>query len=111
MKIIIYQINRERDTRRVVFLNLKHTRIFQKSEKVDSSIYDRVYCGEVNCRSLEEVFEIFNLNRPADFHGWSLSVSDIVEVVESETIGKGFYFCDSWGFNGIDFEPEKTGIR
>lgn len=54
---------------------------------------------------------MFNQNRPAEFHGWSLSVSDIVEVVESGIVEKGFYFCDSWGFTEIEFESEKAGIR
>lgn len=111
MKINIYQINRERDTRRVVFQNLKHTRFFQESDKINSRIYDRVYSGEVNCSNLEEVFVMFNQNRPAEFHGWSLSVSDIVEVVESGIVEKGFYFCDSWGFTEIEFESEKASIR
>ena len=35
--------------------------------------------------------------------------SDIVEVVESDEIESGLYFCDSIGFKTVDFEPEKAG--
>ena len=37
-----------------------------------------------------------------------MSVSDVVEVVESNTAKEGFYFCDSIGFKEIPFQPELT---
>ena len=37
-----------------------------------------------------------------------MSVSDIVEIVDSDTVEKGFYFCDTVGFKKVEFEPEKA---
>ena len=38
--------------------------------------------------------------------GRSLSVSDVVEITESEIIKEGFYFCDDAGFKPIEFDAE-----
>ena len=48
----------------------------------------------------ENVFRIFNSpeERPSDYHGYSLSVSDVVVVN-----GKAYY-CDDMGFVGVDFK-------
>ena len=108
MKIRIYQINLERDTNRVAFESLELLERYQGSREIDSAIYDKIYEADVSCKSLEDVFQRFNLEHPADYSGRSLSVSDIVEVVEDEKLMPGFYFCDSIGFEKIAFEPEKT---
>ena len=42
--------------------------------------------------SSPELFELFNLNHPKDFHGHSLSVSDIVELNGVN------YYCDAMGW-------------
>ena len=47
---------------------------------VDPTLYKNVYYGDVEAESLEEVYSMFNDNRPYTFHGHSLSVSDIVQV-------------------------------
>jgi len=51
---------------------------------------------------LGEVYEYFNIRRPSDFKGHSLSVSDIV-VLESEK-EKGIYFVDSFGFKKVKWK-------
>lgn len=111
MKISIYQINRDRDNNNLMFLPYGSLEKFQGSSEVDSSIYDKVYHTEVDCKNLETVFRIFNIARPSDFKGHSLSVSDIVEVIESENIEPGFYFCDFIGFKNVKFEPQKIKER
>ena len=103
MKLNIYQINKDRDTKRIIFCNLQHLKILQGSEIIDRSIYDKVYSGMVDCRNLEDVFMVFNLYKPDNFKGHSLSVSDVVEIIESDVEQPGFYFCDSFGFTPIDF--------
>ena len=108
MKIRIYQINLERDTNRVAFESLELLERYQGSREIDSAIYDKTYEADVSCKSLEDVFRRFNLEHPADYSGRSLSVSDIVEVVEDEKLMPGFYFCDSVGFEQVAFDPEKT---
>lgn len=108
MKIKIYQINMERDENRVAFEGTELLERYQGSAEINSAIYDKVYENDVECLSLEGVFGMFNTAQPEDYHARSLSVSDVVEVVESDTVKAGFYFCDSVGFKEVSFEPEKA---
>ncbi|MBQ8952418.1 MAG: hypothetical protein IJ065_14890, partial [Eubacterium sp.] len=45
--------------------------------------------------TLERIFEIFNINRPDDFKGHSLSVSDVVVIVKDDNITP--YYIDRVG--------------
>jgi len=58
--------------------------------------YELVYSYKEEDPDLEEIFFKFNIERPEDFTGHSLSVSDIVEV------GNKKYYVDSFGFKEID---------
>ena len=70
-------------------------------DKFNLDDYEVVYEGEIDLISgseistLEELFEIFNINHPKDFRGHSLSVSDVVELD-----GKNFY-CDAHGWKEL----------
>ena len=110
MKIRIYQINSDRDEHRMMFLSHDRLERFQGSPEVDSKIYDKVYDKEVDCISLEEVYTMLNINHPSDYRGRSLSVSDVVEVYESDEAPQGFYFCDSFGFKQVAFHPEECSV-
>jgi len=105
MNIIIYQINAQLDKKRVAFDSLERLEQFQSSPKVDSMIYEKVFSGEVDCKNLEAVYQKFNTDQPPEYHARSLSVSDVVEIKEAKNIEPGFYFCDSFGFKKINFEP------
>lgn len=67
----------------------------------DITDYKEVYAGELQTtienkdELLEQIFEKFNLNHPEDFHGHSLSVSDVV-ILDNE-----IYFCDSFGWKKV----------
>ena len=111
MKIRIYQINLERDTDRVAFAGLSCLDRYQGSAEINSTIYDNIYEGEVACKTLEDVYRMFNLEHPADYTGRSLSVSDIVEIVEDGEIKPGFYFCDTIGFQQVDFQPSSEEAK
>ena len=100
----IYQINTDRDDNRICFLGLDTLERFQHSKEVDPALYDRVYDGTLDCNSLETIYEKFNIDHPADYKGRSLSVSDVVEIRESDTLNPGFYFVDSIGFKSISFD-------
>lgn len=101
MKIKIYQINHDRDKKRLAYWNLKCISSLCGG-KVPADIYDCVFDGEVDADNLEKVFMIFNENHPEGYTGRSLSVSDVVEVkTESE---RAFYFCDTFGFKEIEFD-------
>ena len=106
MKIAIYQINPDRDENNVAFLNYENLERFQGSAALRSEIYDKVFEGEVECGTLEEVYQMFNLDHPDGYQGRSLSVSDVVEVVGEEK--STFHFCDSIGFRDVDFDPDMT---
>ena len=108
MKIKIYQIDMERDEHRIAMMGHKDTLARLKGESIDPSIYDLVFDGEVEARNLEAVYAKFNLDHPSGYTGRSMSVSDVVQVVESTTAKEGFYFCDSIGFKEIPFQPELT---
>ena len=110
MQIRIYQINMERDQNRVAFESLELLEQYQGSTRIDSSIYDQVYEGDVDCAGLEDVFRMFNLDHPVEYHGRSLSVSDIVEIVQAPKLKPGFYFCDSIGFKQIEFDAEAVQV-
>ena len=102
MNISIYQINTERDSKRICFFGLDETKKLTKSDTLDCTIYDKLFSGEVDCSNLEDVYRMFNTDRPKDYTGRSLSVSDVVEITDGES--KGFYFCDTVGFEKIDFD-------
>ena len=112
MRIKIFQIDRERDTENRKFRSFDETKI------INPAVYKNVYYGDVDVESLEDIYTLFNDNRPSTFQGHSLSVSDVVEICDnkdSEQVENGCYFCDSIGFKKIDFDTEQcaemSGIR
>ena len=68
-------------------------------DKINLKDYEVVYEGELDYLempdALEELFKIFNIKRPKDFEGRSMSISDIVEVD-----GKNYY-CDDIGWKEL----------
>ena len=67
MNIAIYQINPDRDENNVASLNYENLERFQGSAELRSEIYDKVFEGKVDCGTLEEVYQMFNLDHPADY--------------------------------------------
>lgn len=108
MDIRIYQINTDRDTEGHKFMDLDWIRNHRDAPGVDSEIYDKVFEGTVEGNSLEDVFCALNFGTPEGFKGHSLSVSDVVEVIQGDGVEPGFYFCDSIGFQKIDFDPARV---
>ena len=105
MKIRIYHVTLVRDVKRVAFQGLEGE---DGQREINSAIYDCVFSGEVDCNGLEDVFQKFNIAHPDGYKGRSLSVSDVVEVIEATDIEPGFYFCDSIGFKEVEFDPDKA---
>ena len=108
MKIRIFQINMGRDEKSEAFLGIDEREHVLNLSEINSSIYDCVFSGDVDCKGLEDVYQKFNIDHPDGYNGRSLSVSDVVEILESEDVDKGFYFCDSIGFSKVDFDPEEA---
>lgn len=71
------------------------------TNSVDLDRYHCVYTGKIAADGkdiksvLEELFEIFNINHPEDFMGYSLSVSDIV------MLGEKYYYCCNMGWTEV----------
>ena len=98
MKFKIYQIDMDRDKNRVKFDNLENTKKHQGFEQIDAGIYDRVFMGDTDSETLEDIYRLFNTEKHRLHRGHSLSVSDIV------TTDEGSFFCDSVGFQKVDFD-------
>lgn len=107
MEINIYQINMERDHDCVAFIKHNLLNAQQGSPDINPQLYDKVFSGEVTADTLEDIYHIFNVDIPADYAGRSLSVSDIVEVVDSDRVAPGAYYCDSIGFKEVSFDASR----
>lgn len=94
MKYQLLQLTKRNDYR---FMNYR----FAKEHGFNLNDYELVYEGEIKDNNnysevLENLFTKFNINRPEDFKGHSMSMSDIVVLN-----GQKFY-CDSIGFKRVD---------
>lgn len=70
--------------------------------------YDLIYAAPLMDKdTLDGIFERFNIQRPADFTGHSLSVSDVVVLNDGSTVKA--YYVDSIGFAELpDFFKERN---
>lgn len=101
----IYQIRRVDETHDVRFE--PYERLLKAGIKPDFKTYDKMYEADVSMLSgkstgekLESAFYVFNQERPEDFKGHSLSVSDVVVLDDTA------YYVDSVGFKPLkDFIP------
>lgn len=103
----IYQVSRD-DPQNVRFMNLDWLKSHDIS--IDRSNYDLIYTAPLResgtvPEQLEKLYEQFNLQKPADFHSPSMSVSDIVAIKQEGKVS--CHYCDSVGFTQIPgFLPE-----
>mgnify|MGYP003372917432 CR=1 FL=1 len=103
----IYQVSRD-DPQNVRFMNLDWLKSHDIS--IDRSNYDLIYTAPLResgtvTEQLEKLYEQFNLQKPADFHSPSMSVSDIVAIKQDGKVS--CHYCDSVGFTQIPgFLPE-----
>ncbi|MCM1296286.1 MAG: YodL domain-containing protein [Muribaculaceae bacterium] len=108
MRIKIYQVNLERDKDNVGLMDMDSLQRIKGSTEINSAVYDSVFEGEVPCKTLEGIYTMFNSDHPQGYKARSLSVSDVVEIVSDEKLKPGFYFCDSFGFKEVSFEPDRS---
>ena len=103
----IYQVSRD-DPQNVRFMNLDWLKSHDIS--IDRNNYDLIYTAPLResgtvPEQLEKLYEQFNLQKPADFHSPSMSVSDIVAIKQDGKVS--CHYCDSVGFTQIPgFLPE-----
>ena len=101
MNIVLYQIDFNKDSKRMMFRDYEAA---MKAGGVDPNIYEKVYEGELPCDTLEGAFTFLNVGaKPDGYSGRSMSVSDVLCVVSSDSVAPGYYFCDSIGFKEITF--------
>lgn len=110
MNIRIYQIDKSQDKNNVRFMRYDSLEKLQGTSNIDSGIYQKVFEGEVDCKELEDVYMMFNKSHPKDYKGRSLSVSDVVEIIDGDS-NSTFHFCDSFGFRKVEFDPSEIQVK
>ena len=105
MKIRVFQIDHKKDEKNLAFRD--YQTVLAKNGRIDESIYKQVYGGEVPCRTLEEVYALCNgENKPLGYIAESMSVSNVVEVTQSNN--RCCFYVDSVGFKMVDFDTSKA---
>lgn len=93
-----YKILQLKDFRKVEYSFMSYD--YAKKHNFKLSDYEIVYKGSTKdvkpIKALEDLFTEFNINRPEDFKGHSLSMSDVVEL------DGVYYYCDSFGWAKVD---------
>ena len=94
----IYQLRRDAP------VELRFASLGSLAAPPDPANYEAIYTREVypdddTGRILENFFYIFNDERPGDFVGHSLSVSDIVALKQDGKVS--YHYCDSMGFQEL----------
>ena len=102
MRIKIYQINPDRDTKRVSHTRLSELERIQGSANVQSSLYDEVFNAVLDTDNLEDIYFLFNTDGHPLYRGGSMKVSDVVVTDE------GAFYCDSVGFKPVTFDESQT---
>ena len=98
----IYQLRDNDDTARLRYMNSEY--LEKKGLSVQKENYAAVYAGNLDRGGdtqdrLNELYETFNIRRPEDFRGHSLSVSDIVALKQNGVVS--CHYVDSWGFKEL----------
>ena len=94
----IWQLKDTPENHKIVFENMDYLK--KEGISVDRDNYELVYSGALeDGMSLEGIFEKFNIERPDDFMGHSLSVSDVVVLKDGD--GEKAFFVDSMGFADV----------
>lgn len=95
----IYQIRDGSAGEAYAFMNMNF--IESHGIQIRKEDYELVYTAErTGNMSLGDIFEQFNINRPADFRGHSLSVSDVVVLNDNGHVTA--HFVDSISFQEIN---------
>lgn len=72
--------------------------------------YEMVYTDELNSASLNDIYTQFNIDHPKDYVGYSLSVSDVIVLIQNGS--RKAYFVDSVGFKELpDFFSGSGGMQ
>lgn len=102
----IYQITERDPEHNYRFMGLDY--VEKKGMTVSRADYDLIYAAPLTDKdTLDGIYERFNIQRPADFTGHSLSVSNVVVLNDGSTVKA--YYVDSIGFAELpDFFKERN---
>lgn len=102
----IYQINSGQEERGYQFLSLETAK--EMGFTVDGKDYQMVYSERLrDATTLDNLFERFNIERPNDFTGHSMSVSDVIIMNRGGRLTA--YYVDSFGFTELpDFVAQRA---
>ena len=102
----IYQITERDPEHDYRFMGLDY--VEKKGMTVTRADYDLIYAAPLTEKdTLDGIYERFNIQRPADFMGHSLSVSDVVVLNDGSTVKA--YYVDSIGFAELpEFFKERS---
>ena len=96
---MIYQLKDDDSTRNLRFESLEQIKKDKQLPVIEN--YELIYSARMKAdTTLESIFTEFNTNRPYDFYGHSLSVSDI--VVLSDKGKNNAYYCDKASWKKVD---------
>ena len=100
----IYQLKRTDETAELLFMSSNYLK--EHNLAVSYENYDAVYSGQLSgTETLDDLYMKFNIERPQDFTGHSLSVSDIVALRQNDVVS--CHYVDSIGFADVpSFIPE-----
>ena len=100
--VLIYQIPHD-DPNNLIF-----ARYDSLSEPPKRDNYEAVYTAPIETKgsktaTLEDIYQRFSVDRPLDFTGHSISVSDILAIKYNGDVS--YHYCDSVGFKELtDFQ-------
>ena len=97
----IFQLDNSKQANNFKFMPYDFVK--KMSYKLSLCFYNLVYQSEVVTSHddpmdiLDDLYFEFNMRKPADFKGHSLSTSDIIKMDNK------YYYCDSFGFVEVKF--------
>ena len=109
----IYQLKNDETLRSHQFESLSH--LLKLGLTVDHNNYELTYTGHFESEAdtngtLNDIYEKFNENRPKDFTGHSLSMSDVIVLKQNEVLSA--HYVDAIGFKELpDFINPLNHLR
>ena len=110
----ILQLNHSEEARKMSFMSYDF--IESQGNNPEINFYDLMYAGPLYTTAdhtnviCENLYMKFNIDRPEDFRGHSLSVSDVIALKRQGEVN--YYFVDSFGFKELPgFNSGRNPLR
>ncbi|MDD3167985.1 MAG: YodL domain-containing protein [Eubacteriales bacterium] len=110
----ILQLNKSEEVQDLRFMS--YDAFERQGQTPEINFYDTLYAGQLTTQVqdptmiCESLFVKFNTDRPEDFTGHSLSVSDVIALKRQQEVN--YYFVDSFGFKELPgFNSGRNPLR